>query len=118
MDNYETGKSVIDRLREMGVKISIDDFGTGFASLSYLKLLPADYLKIDRIFVMGLPADTHDGAVIESLATLGTTFDLTLIAEGVETTEQADYLYEKGVNYLQGYLYSKPLPPDQFQQLL
>jgi len=118
MDNYETGKKVIDRLRKMGLKISIDDFGTGFASLSYLKLLPADYLKIDRIFIMGLPADTHDGAVIESLASLATTFDLTLIAEGVETTEQADYLHDKGVNYLQGYLYSKPLPPDQFQQLL
>jgi len=118
MDNYETGKNIIDNLRKMGVKISIDDFGTGFASLSYLKLLPADYLKIDRIFVMGLPEDTHDGAVIESLATLGTTFDLTLIAEGVETTEQAEYLYEKGVSYLQGYLFSKPLPPDKFEQLL
>jgi len=118
MDNYETGKKVINFLREMGVKISIDDFGTGFASLSYLKLLPADYLKIDRIFVMGLPEDTHDGAVIESLASLGTTFDLTLIAEGVETDEQADYLFEKGVNYLQGYLYSKPIPPTDFQALL
>ena len=118
MDNYETGRKVIDFLREMGVKISIDDFGTGFASLSYLKLLPADYLKIDRIFVMGLPEDIHDGALIESLATLGKTFDLTLIAEGVETAEQADFLTEKGVDYLQGYYYSKPLPPEKFNELL
>jgi len=117
MDNYETGKQVIDRLRKMGIKISIDDFGTGFASLSYLKLLPADYLKIDQIFVKGLPEDIHDGALIESLATLGKTFDLTLIAEGVETAEQADYLVAKGVDYLQGYYYSKPLPPGKFLEL-
>ena len=117
MDNYETGKQVIDRLRKMGIKISIDDFGTGFASLSYLKLLPADYLKIDQIFVKGLPEDIHDGALIESLATLGKTFDLTLIAEGVETAEQADYLFAKGVDYLQGYYYSKPLPPGKFLEL-
>ena len=101
-------------LREGGVRLSLDDFGTGFSSLNYLKRLPLDQLKIDKSFVDELLTDTHDAAIARTVVTLGNSLGLEVIAEGVETTSQRDFLAEMGCKAYQGYLLSKPLPVDDF----
>ncbi len=100
---------ILTQIRELGVKISIDDFGTGYSSLSYLKTLPIDKLKIDRNFVMNIPADKDDIAIVKTIINLAQNLKLELVAEGVETQEQADFLVKEGCNVLQGYFYSKPI---------
>lgn len=102
--------TTLKKLAALGIKLSIDDFGTGYSSLSYLKDMPIDELKIDRSFVMNLPKDAASVAIVESVMTLSKGIGLTVVAEGVETTEQADFLTSYGCNELQGYLFSKPLP--------
>jgi diguanylate cyclase (GGDEF)-like protein len=113
---YSTG--ALERLREMGVGISIDDFGTGYSSLSYLKRLPADALKIDRSFVAGLGEDAEDTAIVGMVVNLAHTLGMEVVAEGVETTEQAALLKEMGCDLAQGFLFSKPLPPEEVPFLL
>jgi EAL domain-containing protein (putative c-di-GMP-specific phosphodiesterase class I) len=102
----------------MGVGISIDDFGTGYSSLSYLKRLPADALKIDRSFVAGLGEDAEDTAIVGMVVNLAHTLGMEVVAEGVETTEQAALLKEMGCDLAQGFLFSKPLPPEEVPFLL
>jgi EAL domain-containing protein (putative c-di-GMP-specific phosphodiesterase class I) len=99
-------------LRGLGVRFSIDDFGTGYSSLSYLKRLPADAIKIDQYFVKGLGEHVEDTAVVRMIIELAHTLGLEIIAEGVETEEQATLLKEMGCDFAQGYHFSKPFPPE------
>lgn len=101
-------------LKELGVFISIDDFGTGYSSLGHLKRFPIDMLKIDRSFVMGLPADTDDAAIVQAIVALATNLKLQVLAEGVETQDQRNFLLAGGCRYFQGFFYSKPLPEADF----
>lgn len=105
-------------LRNMGIKIAIDDFGTGYSSLSYLKRFPIDTLKIDQSFVRDVCADPDDEAIVRAIVTLGHALDLSVVAEGVETTEQLDYLSSVGCDVIQGFLFSKSLSTEDFCELL
>ena len=111
----------IERLLElkmMGIKVAIDDFGTGYSSLNYLKRFPIDTLKIDRSFVSDLCKDPHDTAIVRAIITLGHALDLTVIAEGVETREQLESLKELECDVVQGFLFSKALSSEDFEELL
>jgi EAL domain-containing protein (putative c-di-GMP-specific phosphodiesterase class I) len=102
----------------MGIKIAIDDFGTGYSSLSYLKRFPIDTLKIDQSFVRDVCSDPDDAAIVRAMVTLGHALDLTVVAEGVETTDQLDYLSSLGCDVIQGFLFSKSLSTEDFSELL
>ncbi|MFD2273881.1 putative bifunctional diguanylate cyclase/phosphodiesterase [Undibacterium arcticum] len=117
--NAEAG--VIERLRkfrEAGIQVAIDDFGTGYSSLSYLKKFDIDYLKIDQSFVCNLAPDSDDLALAEAIIVMAHKLGLKVIAEGVETEPQRALLCAAGCDYAQGYLFSQPLPPEQFEALL
>lgn len=101
-------------LREIGLRISVDDFGTGYSSLSYLKRLPIDQLKIDRSFIIDIPGDEEDCVITELIATMAQRLSLEVVAEGVETKEQFEFLKNINCDLIQGYLFSRPLPADQF----
>lgn len=98
----------INALKAAGFELSVDDFGTGFSSLSYLKRFRLDELKIDRSFVQGIQDNRGDRAVIDAILSMAHGLDLRVVAEGVETQTQADYLTQRGCNRLQGYLYMRP----------
>ncbi|MBV6749311.1 EAL domain-containing protein [Pseudomonas chlororaphis] len=102
------------QLRDMGVMIAIDDFGTGHSSLSYLRQFNVDYLKIDQSFVAMIGADALSGHILDSIIELSAKLELGIVAEGVETPLQRDYLTSRGVGFLQGYLFGKPLPAEDF----
>jgi diguanylate cyclase (GGDEF)-like protein/PAS domain S-box-containing protein len=110
--------ATLDRLRELGVSIFIDDFGMGYSSLAYLKRLPADALKIDHSFVKGLGEDVEDTAIVHTIIELAHTLGLEVIAEGVETEEQAALLKEMGCDLAQGYHFARPLPPEDIPAVL
>ncbi len=105
---------VLEELHEMGIKISLDDFGTGYSSLSYLQQLPIDTVKIDRTFVQGLPVVDANAKIVELVATLSAVLELAVVAEGVETIEQADCLEAMGIQYLQGFYFARPMPATAF----
>jgi EAL domain-containing protein (putative c-di-GMP-specific phosphodiesterase class I) len=102
------------RMHKLGVQMSIDDFGTGFSSLSYLKNLPVNKLKIDQSFVRDIETDESDAAIVRSIINLGHRLDLKVVAEGVETVEQLDFLRIRGCDEVQGYFYSRPLAAGDF----
>ncbi|MDQ7067020.1 MAG: EAL domain-containing protein [Sulfurimonas sp.] len=108
----------LNSLHDLGVKISVDDFGTGYSSLSYLKRFPIDKLKIDQSFVRDLPEDEEDCSIVNAIIALGESLSLTLLAEGVEEESQKLFLVENGCDNIQGYLYSKPLPADEFEDFI
>jgi EAL domain-containing protein (putative c-di-GMP-specific phosphodiesterase class I) len=105
---------LLERINSLGIKISLDDFGTGYSSLSYLKDLPVDIIKIDRSFVQGLPSDKHGAAIVEAVFAMARGLALEVVAEGIETVLQADYLSLSGCDAFQGFLYSRPLPAEAF----
>jgi len=100
----------MQQLRELGVCFALDDFGTGYSSMSYIKRLPLNQLKIDRSFVMDLPGDPDAGAIATMIVQMADTLNMEVVAEGVETQAQADYLLALGCQYFQGYLFGKPVP--------
>jgi diguanylate cyclase (GGDEF)-like protein len=104
---------MLNKIRNLGISISIDDFGTGYSSLPYLKKLPVNKIKIDRSFIMEVPHDKDDVAIVRAIIALAENLDLEMIAEGVETKEQLDFLLDEGCYYIQGYYFSKPLPVDE-----
>jgi diguanylate cyclase (GGDEF)-like protein len=107
----------LNTLRQMGIALSIDDFGTGYSSLSYLKQLPIDKLKIDQAFVRDVTVDENDRAIVSAVIAMGKKLNMTVIAEGVETRAQARFLLEEGCEEAQGYLYSKPVRPEDLELL-
>jgi diguanylate cyclase (GGDEF)-like protein len=114
MRDADASVVILQQLHEMGVRIAIDDFGTGYSSLLYLKRLPASELKIDRGFVNNLAHDSEDRAIVSAIVALGQTLDLKIVAEGVETAAQQEFLTDMGCDSLQGFLFGKPMPPAQF----
>ena len=118
MGDLETATNTLKSLHSLGIKLSIDDFGTGYSSLAYLKLMPVDTLKIDRSFVIGLPDDPQDCAIVRVIILLAQALNLKVVAEGVETTGQLNFLTAEKCDYIQGYYYSKPIPADEFTRLL
>ncbi|NGX17529.1 EAL domain-containing protein [Wenzhouxiangella sp. XN24] len=116
--NPEQVVANLQALRHAGVRLSIDDFGTGFSSLSYLKQLAIAKLKIDRSFVIGLPENANDAAIANTIVTIAHQLGMTVTAEGVETSSQREFLCGLGCEYLQGYLLGRPLPADQAEQLM
>jgi diguanylate cyclase (GGDEF)-like protein/PAS domain S-box-containing protein len=103
----------IDAIRELGVRVAVDDFGTGYSSLAYVKELRVDALKVDRSFVSGLPEERADRAIVETILTLARSLEMEVVAEGVETEEQADWLRSHGCEQLQGFLLARPAPPEE-----
>lgn len=118
MHDADASLTVLQRLSDMGVDLSIDDFGTGYSSLMYLKRLPANELKIDRGFVRDLEQDSDDAAIVSAIVALGQALGLRIVAEGVETDKQQDFLTRLGCDSLQGYLLGQPVPAEQFMSKL
>jgi EAL domain-containing protein (putative c-di-GMP-specific phosphodiesterase class I) len=118
MCDPEAAAAMLQALRDLGAQISIDDFGTGYSSLAYLKRFPVDTLKVDRSFVMNIADDHVDQAIVRAVTDMAHSMQLTVVAEGVETAEQAHILQQLNVDLLQGFLYARPLPAEQLETLL
>jgi len=110
--------AVLEPLRQAGHRIAIDDFGTGYSSLSYLKRFPVDYVKIDQTFVRDLAAGGEDAAITRAIIAMAHGLELKVVAEGVETQAQMDFLKLQRCDEIQGYLISPPVPAEQFAELL
>jgi diguanylate cyclase (GGDEF)-like protein/PAS domain S-box-containing protein len=110
--------SILAKIKSMGVRLAIDDFGTGYSSLAQIKHFPIDTLKVDRSFIRNIPQDVEDKAIAEAIIAMGKTLSLTVVAEGVETQEQLDFLREHSCDEMQGYHFSKPIAPELFADLL
>jgi diguanylate cyclase (GGDEF)-like protein len=117
LQDVEVVMGTLHRLKEIGVQLSIDDFGTGYSSLSYLKRLAVDKLKIDQSFVRDMVEDPDDAAIVRAIIQLGHILQLTIIAEGVENDAQLALLRDYGCEQIQGYLFSRPVPAEEFTQL-
>lgn len=118
LDNIEKDISTMRQLKALGVSFSMDDFGTGYSSLQYLKRLPLDQIKIDQSFVRELASNSSDKAIVRTIIAMANSMDLDVIAEGVETEEQKQMLLNAGCSHFQGFLFSKPVPIEQYQLLL
>src|SRR5260370_30300468 len=118
MQNVPRAVRVLDALRSRGIRLAIDDFGTGYSSMSVMKQFPIDTIKIDRSFVRDLPDDSEDKAIAQAIISMGKALGMTIVAEGVETVEQQAVLRHHYCDEMQGFLFSKPLPPQQLAELL
>lgn len=118
MEAVGRSAAVLENLQDNGITLAIDDFGSGYSSLNYLRQLPIDKLKIDRSFVDCLPEEDEDREIANAIISMGHGLQLTVIAEGVENQKQADFLKLAGCDEVQGYFYSKPIPADEFEKLL
>ena len=118
MTNPQEAIEILKRINALGVKLAVDDFGTGYSSLSYLKKLPISKLKIDQSFVRDLPDDEEDAAITKAIIALAHSLNLRVIAEGVETKEQKEFLIKNGCKNIQGYFYSKPIPANEMKTFL
>lgn len=114
LNDHAKAAVVIDKLRDLGIRFSVDDFGTGCSSLRYLQRLPLDALKIDKTFVDRLPGHAGDAALVETIIDMARHLSLEVIAEGVETKPQHDFLIARGCEQFQGYLFARPMPWDEF----
>jgi diguanylate cyclase (GGDEF)-like protein/PAS domain S-box-containing protein len=118
LEDIEDTVAIMNALNETGVQFSLDDFGTGYSSLQYLKRLPLDQIKIDQSFVRDLSMNSGDRAIVRTIIAMATSLNLSVIAEGVETEEQLQFLLKKGCTHYQGYLFGKPVPIEQFELLI
>jgi diguanylate cyclase (GGDEF)-like protein len=118
MQNPTRMLAVLTNIKKMGVRLAIDDFGTGYSSLAQIKHFPIDTLKVDRSFIRNLPQDSEDRAITEAVIAMGKTLSLTVVAEGVETQEQKDFLRDHICDEMQGFHFSRPIAPDKFADLL
>ena len=116
LHDIETAIRKLTAIRNLGVRLAVDDFGTGYSSLSQLKRFPIDFLKIDRSFIKGIPTDKDDMAITEAILALGKTLGVTIVAEGVETGEQQAFLLRHSCHEMQGFYFSRPIPPEQFAE--
>ncbi len=105
---------LVGGVRSLGVRVALDDFGAGYSSLTYLRQLPIDTMKIDRSFVSELPSNNQSGSIMASLQQLAQSLHLDVVAEGVETAEQARFLVDLGCTRLQGYHFARPMPAGDF----
>jgi len=118
MSNAESNIEMLVMLKRMGLKIAIDDFGTGYSSLSYLKRFPVDTLKIDTSFVRDIATDNNSAELVRGVIGMAHGLRLNVVAEGVETREQLDYLSRNDCDVIQGFYFSKPLPADDFASMM
>jgi len=118
MHNAEESIGVMRQLKALGISLSLDDFGTGYSSLSYLKRFPIDTLKIDKSFVRDIPEDSNDLAIVSAIIAMAHALGLHVLAEGVETAAQCDFLRDCGVEYAQGYYFGRPLAATDIEELL
>jgi diguanylate cyclase (GGDEF)-like protein len=118
MQDVESGQRSLRALKEFGFALAVDDFGTGYCSLNYLKRFPLDTLKVDRAFVNDITVDLEDAAIVRAIIGLGHNLSLKLVAEGVETLEQLQFLRAEGCDLVQGYLMSRAIPADAFRDLI
>ncbi|MEA2865668.1 MAG: hypothetical protein QOE39_383 [Bradyrhizobium sp.] len=118
MRNVARAIRVLDAIQSRGIRLAIDDFGTGYSSMSLMKQFPIDTIKIDRSFVRDLPDDSEDRAIAQAIISMGKALGMTIVAEGVETNEQQTFLRTRGCDEMQGFLFSRPLPPDRLADLL
>ncbi|MDH3616879.1 MAG: GGDEF domain-containing phosphodiesterase [Gammaproteobacteria bacterium] len=116
LGDREGTHNVLTKIREFGCEVSIDDFGTGYSSLAYLKMIPADELKIDRSFVMGMLNDSGDRKIVQHAISIAKSFGLSVVAEGIESEAILSELQKLGCDYAQGYYISKPLPSEEFAE--
>jgi len=118
MTNPEDTIKLLHQLTDIGIKLAIDDFGTGYSSLSYLSRLPIDKLKIDKSFIQELPFHQEDVAITRAVIALSKSLNLRVIAEGVETKEQKDFLVANGCKSIQGYFYARAMSYDNLEKML
>ena len=118
MSNSEAAVQALRQIKALGLCLSVDDFGTGYSSLAYLKRFPLDALKIDREFIRDVGTDADDGTIALAIINLAASLRLKVIAEGVETVAQLDFLRRHGCDEMQGYYFSRPLPVDEIGRVL
>jgi EAL domain-containing protein (putative c-di-GMP-specific phosphodiesterase class I) len=118
MSNQEHAEKVLNELKALGFHLTMDDFGTGYSSLAYLKRFPFDSVKIDQSFVRGIPQSRDDCAIVEAIIAMAHSLQLEVVAEGVETKEQFDFLRSLRCDQIQGYYFSKPIPANEIVKLL
>ena len=118
MQHAERAGRVLAAIKQLGVRLAIDDFGVGYSSFANLRRFPIDTLKVDRSFIRDLPQNSEDKAITQAIIAMGKSLNLTVVAEGVETLEQETFLRDHACDQMQGYYFSKPIAADQFAELL
>jgi EAL domain-containing protein (putative c-di-GMP-specific phosphodiesterase class I) len=113
MEDVELSLSLMDELQRLGVRLQIDDFGTGYSSLSYLRRIPAQTIKVDQSFVIGMEANAEKRAIVKTIIDLAGSLGMEVVAEGVETADPLALLASYGCHYVQGFLFDRPLPPEE-----